>query len=170
MTSSNGVARLKQVKAKALQTLGLIKHAKKFLPSSDLQKCVEESLSLISGIVARFWAVVENLNLTLSKDPGNSWKNINNPYNASAAPSLQSLGWLSIQDLIRKEAAMLTHKSLNLLAPQYLMEIFTKCSEGYVRNLRSNETNFEIPLLRTSMVQNTFVQQNYGMSSAEKLN
>ena len=36
MTNSNGIATLN--KAKALRALGLIKHAKKFLPSGDLQK------------------------------------------------------------------------------------------------------------------------------------
>ena len=37
----------------------------------------------------------------------------NSPYDGPAAPWLQSLGWLSINDLIWKENAMLTYKSLN---------------------------------------------------------
>ena len=50
----------------------------------------------------------------------------NSPYDPSDAPSLQSLGWLSIKNLIKKETVMPTYKSLNSLAPQYLMTLFTK--------------------------------------------
>ena len=38
MTKSNGIAILNMLKVKALRAFGLIKHAKKFLPSGDLQK------------------------------------------------------------------------------------------------------------------------------------
>jgi len=78
----------------------------------------------------------------------------NSPYDAPAAPLLQSLGWLSIKDLIRKGTAMLTYKLLNSLAPQYLTELFTKCSELNGLSLRSSETNLQIPLLRTFIRQN----------------
>ena len=81
----------------------------------------------------------------------------NNPYDASAAPLLQNLGWPSIKDLIRKEAATLTNKAWNSLAPQYLGELFSKCSEGSDRILRSTETNLQIPLLRTSTGQKAFL-------------
>ena len=80
----------------------------------------------------------------------------NSPYDASAAPPLQNLGWSSIKDLIRKETATLTYKALNSLAPRYLGELFRKCSEGSHRILRSTETNLQIPLLRTSTGQKAF--------------
>ncbi len=80
----------------------------------------------------------------------------NSPYDASALPILQKLGWPSIKDLIRKETAMLTYKALNSLAPQYLGELFTKCSEGSDRNLRSAETNLQIPRFRTCTGQKAF--------------
>ena len=52
---------------------------------------------------------------------------------------------------------MLTYKSLNSLALQYLTEFIRKCSEGNCRNLRnSSETNLQIPLLSTSMGQSAF--------------
>ena len=50
---------------------------------------------------------------------------------------------------------MLTYKLLNSLAPQYLTELFTKCSEGIGPN-RSSETNLQIPLLRTHTSQNAY--------------
>ena len=81
----------------------------------------------------------------------------NSPYDASAAPLLQNLGWPSIKDLIRKETATLTYRALNSLAPQYLGELFSKWSEGGDRHLRSTETNLHIPLLRTSTGQQAFL-------------
>ena len=78
------------------------------------------------------------------------------PYDAFAAPLLQNLGWPSIKDLIRKETATLSYKALNSLAPQYLGELFSKCSEGSDRILRSTATNLHIPLLRTSTGQKAF--------------
>ncbi len=78
------------------------------------------------------------------------------PYDASAVPILQKLGWQSIKDLIRKETAVLTYKALNSIAPQYLRELFIKCSESSDRNFRSAETNLQIPMFRTCTVQKAF--------------
>ena len=65
---------------------------------------------------------------------------------------------------------MLTYKFLHSLAPQYLTELFTECSEGKGLSLCSSEENLQMPLLGTSIFPNAFVimKQNYGMSSAEK--
>ena len=51
---------------------------------------------------------------------------------------------------------MLTYKSLNSLASQYLTELFTKCSESNGLNLPSCEKNLQLPLLRTSIGQNAY--------------
>ena len=52
----------------------------------------------------------------------------NSPYDASAAPLIQNLGWLT-SNLIRKEAATLTYKSLNSLAPAYMRKLFANYSD-----------------------------------------
>ena len=72
----------------------------------------------------------------------------NSPYDASAVPLLQSLGWPSIKDLIKKETATLTYQALNSLALQYLGELFRKCSEGSDRDLRATETSLQIIHMR----------------------
>ena len=59
---------IEQVKAKALRALGLIKHAKKFLPSGVLQKMYRGIVSHISVIAARFWVVVAKRNSILSEE------------------------------------------------------------------------------------------------------
>ena len=69
---------------------------------------------------------------SLQKIQNRAARIVTSPYDAAAVPLLQNVGLLSIKDLIRKETAMHTYKSLNSLAPpQNLMEIFTK---GYKSN------------------------------------
>ena len=78
------------------------------------------------------------------------------PYYVSAAPIIQDLGWSTISDLIRKEIAMLTYKSLNSLAPDYLRKLFLKCSDARERVLRSSNTDLKIPLLKSINGQKAF--------------
>ena len=51
---------------------------------------------------------------------------------------------------------MLSYKSITSLAPQYLTELFTKCSESKGLNLRSSEADLQIPLLRIPIGQNAY--------------
>ena len=78
------------------------------------------------------------------------------PYDTSAAPIIESLGWSTISPLIRKETATLTYKSLNSLAPNYLRKLFAKCSDERERFLRSSETDLQILLLKTTSGQRPF--------------
>ena len=74
----------------------------------------------------------------------------NSPYDASAAPLIQNLGWPTISDLTRKETATRVYKSLNSLAPAYMTKLFTKYSDDRERTLRSTETDLRLPLLKTA--------------------
>ena len=78
------------------------------------------------------------------------------PYYASAAPKVQDLGWSTINDLIRNEIVTLIYKSLNLLVPDYLRKLFSKCSETRERVLRSSGTDLKTPVLRTINGQKAF--------------
>ena len=78
------------------------------------------------------------------------------PYCVSAAPIIQDLGWSIISDLIRKEIAMPTYKSLNSLAPDYLRRLFLECSDARERVLRSSGNDLKIPLLKTTDGQKAF--------------
>ena len=77
-------------------------------------------------------------------------------YDAFAAPIIESLGWSTISDLIRKETATLAYNSLNSLAPNYLRKLFVKCSDERERFLRSSETDLKIPFLKTTSGQRAF--------------
>ena len=80
----------------------------------------------------------------------------NSPYDASAAPLIQNLGWPTISDRTRKETATLVYKSLNSLAPAYMTKLFTKYSDDRERTLRSTETDLRLPLLKTANGQKAF--------------
>ena len=152
---------IEQVKAKALHALGLIKHAKQFLPSGDLQK-------MYKGIVephfryCSVWGFCSETKVNSLQKIQNRVERIttNSPYDASAVPLLRNLVWPSIKDLIKKETATLTYKALNSLAPQYFGELFSKCSEGSDRNLRSTETNLQTPVKNMYSPKSIFLAWN----------
>ena len=80
----------------------------------------------------------------------------NSPYDASAALLIQNLAWPTIRNLIRKETATLTYKSLNSLASAYMRKLFTRYSDDSERSLRSTETDLMLPLLKTATGRKAF--------------
>ena len=146
------------IKTKANRALGLIKYSKKYLPSDILNKMyrgiVEPHLSYCCSV----WGCCSESKLDVLQKIQNRAARIvtSSPYDASAAPIIQNLGWPTISDLIRKETATLTYKSLNSLAPDYLSKLFAKCSDDRERFLRSSETDLKIPLLKMINGQKAF--------------
>ena len=67
-------------------------------------------------------------------------------YDASTTPHTKSLGWPTISNLVEKETAILMYNSLNELAFEYMLNIFTRCSESNGRILRSANINLKLPL------------------------
>ena len=76
---------IEQVKAKALRSQGFCR------------KCIEELLSHISVVAARFVVVVAKSNSIQNRAARITR---NSPYDAPAVPLLQNLGWPSIRNLI----------------------------------------------------------------------
>ena len=54
------------------------------------------------------------------------------------------------------ETAMPNYKSLNSPSPQYLTELFKKCSKSNGLSLRSSKKILQIPLIRTPIGQNSY--------------
>ena len=81
---------------------------------------------------------------------------MNSAYDASAAPLIQSLGWPANCNLIQKETATRMYKSLNELAPEYVRNLFTRCSDSNGRVFRLTDTDLKLPLLKTSAGQKFF--------------
>ena len=140
------------IKTKANRAIGLIKYSKKYLPSDVLNKMyrgiVEPQLSYCCSV----WGCCSESKINVLQKIQNRASRIvtNSPYDASAAPLIQNLDWPTISNLIRKETVTLTYKSLNSLAPAYMIKLLTKYSDESERSLRSTETDIRLPLLKTA--------------------
>ena len=162
------------IKTKANRALGLIKYSKIYFPSDVLNKMyrgiVEPQLSYCCSV----WGCCSNSKINILQKIQNRAARIvtNSPYDASASPLIQNLGWPTISDLTRKQTATVVYKSLNSLAPAYMTKLFTKYSDDRERNLRSTETDLWLPLLKLLMAKRLFhiAEQNFGTVYKEKQN
>ena len=128
MTSSNGITGLSKSRPRPCKLLVL----KKCIPLSDLQKMYKGIVESHFSYCCSIWGCCGESKLNSLQKIQNGAARIvsNSSYDASTAPLLQSRSWFSIKGLKRKETAMLSYKSLNSLAPQYLTELFRNCTEG----------------------------------------
>ena len=78
------------------------------------------------------------------------------PFDSSAAPLLQRLGWLSVDGLVHREASTIVHKSSNGLAPDNLCQIFSQLSDVHDPVLQNTNCYLVIPRMRTAYGQNSF--------------
>ena len=69
----------------------------------------------------------------------------------------QELGWLSVENRLKYNKAVITYRALNNLTPDYLSELLTPLSEIHSLNLRSSENGLlHVPLSRTTVFDNSF--------------
>ena len=78
------------------------------------------------------------------------------PFDSSAAPLLQRLGWLSVDRLVYRETSTMVYKSLNGLAPNNLCQIFARLPDVHNRVLRNTKYDLAIPRMRAAYGQNSF--------------
>ena len=140
------------IKTKANRALGLIKYSKKYLSSDVLNKMYRRIVEPHLSYCCSVWGCCSESKIDVLQNIQNREARIvtSSPYDASAAPIIENLGWSTISDLIRKETTTLAYKSLNSLAPNYLRKLFAKCSDERERFLRSSETDLKIPFLKTT--------------------
>ena len=69
----------------------------------------------------------------------------NSNYDAPSMLLIQSLGWETIDDLINQEMKTIAFKSVNNLAPQYLIYPFIRNSHSSSHNLRNTDSDVQIP-------------------------
>ena len=143
------------IKTKANRALGLIKYSKKYLPSDVLNKMYREIVEPHLSYCCSVWGCCSESKIDVLQKIQNRAARIvtSSPYDASAAAIIESLGWSTISDLIRKETATLAYESLNSLAPNYLRRLFAKCSDERERLLSLSETDLKIPFLKTTIGQ-----------------
>ena len=96
---------IEQGGAKTLRALCLIKLAKKFLPSDDMQKMYRGIVELHFSYCCSVWGCCSETKLSALEKIQNRTERITtkSPYDASAVPLLQNLGWPSVRELIKKK-------------------------------------------------------------------
>ena len=104
------------IKTKVNRALGLIKYRMKCLPPEILNKMYRGIIERYLRYCCSIWGCYSESRIsTLRKIQNRAARIVTiGPYYVSAAPIIQDLGWSTINDLIRKETAMLTYESLNL--------------------------------------------------------
>jgi hypothetical protein len=60
-----------------------------------------------------------------------------------------------IEELLKKREEIMTFKALTGGLPQYLVKLFTRCQNNNY-NLRSNQTNLELPKPKTNFLKRSF--------------
>jgi len=70
----------------------------------------------------------------------------NSHFDAQSKPLIQSLGWKTIEGLIRRQVNLTVFKCLNSIAPEYLWAIFTKNTVNATRSIRSANSDLRLPL------------------------
>ena len=75
-------------------------------------------------------------------------------FDAPGLPLVKRLGWKKIDELISSESNIMVFKSLHVLAPQYMRNIFTKTFKLTSRNLRNSATDLRMPKKKSTNGQN----------------
>ena len=75
-------------------------------------------------------------------------------FDTPAMELIHNLNWPTVSDIIRSETATTMCRSLNVLVPEYLSNLFVKNSTRNVRELRNTETDLSLPLRKTKNGQN----------------
>lgn len=78
-------------------------------------------------------------------------------YDTPSVEMFSKLGWLSIQDRLKYNKAVLTYRAVNNLSPEYITQLLKPVSEVHPRNLRSSENgSLYVPKARTALYDSSF--------------
>ena len=75
---------------------------------------------------------------------------------SSAAPLLQSVGWLPVHRLVHRETTSMVYKSLNGLTTDNLCQVFSRLSDVHNRVFRNTKSDLTVPQMKTACGQNSF--------------
>ena len=113
------------IKTKANRSIGLIKYAKRYLQSDVLNKMYKGIFEPHLSYCCPVWGCCSESKISALQKSQNRPEGIvtNGPYDTSAAPLIQKLGWSIINTLVKGETTTLIYKSLNSLAPDCLRNL-----------------------------------------------
>ena len=149
---------IKAVSNKVPRAVGFLRHAKSFLPKETLQTLYKGIVEPHLRYCCSFWGCAGLTEINQLQKLQNRAARIvtNSSFDAPSRPLIQGLGWKTVNELIVGEAKTMVFKSLNILAPQYLCDLFTRDSLCSSYSLRNTGTDLRLSKKRSSNGQRCF--------------
>ena len=135
------------VSLKVSRGLGILKHAKKFLPFSALTSLYTSIVEPHFRYSCSVWGCAGTTEINWLQKLQNRAARIvtNSSFDTPSNKLIEKLGWKTINKLIDIESKTIVFKSLNELAPPYLRSIFRKNSQSTSYRLRNTSTDLRLP-------------------------
>ena len=146
------------VSLKVSRGLGILKHAKKFLPFSALTSLYTSIVEPHFRYCCSVWGCAGTTEINRLQKLQNRAARIvtNSSFDTPSNKLLEKLGWKTINELIDIESKTMVFKSLNELAPPYLRSLFRKNSQSTSYRLRNTSTDLRLPKIGTENGKKSF--------------
>ena len=137
---------------KVSHALGVLKHAKKLLPQNILKNLYISIIESHFRYCSSVWGCCSRTYINrLQKLQNKAVRMINNSaFDTPAKPLLANLGLRSISELNENELILITYKSLNDLATNYLRQLLIWNSQQSCRALRNTDRDLKLPLKKAN--------------------
>ena len=156
---------------KISRALGMIRHAKIFLPLTTLQTMYKSIVQPYFRFCCPVWGSCGVTALSKRQTLQNCAARLmtDSSYKTSASPFIEKLGWLTVNDFIETETLKMVYKSKHFqLAPKYLNSMFIKLSEFRNRQLHDSDTNLYVPLLKSACGQKSFSSRGAKLMNSQQ--
>ena len=143
---------------KVSRGLGILKHAKKFLPFSALTSLYTSIVEPHCRYCCSVWGCAGATEIIRLQKLQNRAARIvtNSCFDTPSNQLIEKLGWKTINELIDIESKTMVFKSLNELAPPYLRSLFTQNSQSTSYRLRNTSTDLRLPKKVQKTARNAF--------------
>ena len=138
---------IQAVSLKVSRGLGILKHAKKFLPFSALTSLYTSIVEPHFRYCCSVWGCAGTTEINRLQKLQNRAARIvtNSSFDTPSNQLIEKLGWKTINELIDIESKTMVFKTLNELAPPYLCSLFRKNSQSTSYRLRNTSTDLRLP-------------------------
>ena len=149
---------VRAVSLKVSRGLGILKHARKFLPSSALTNLYTSIVEPHFRYCCSVWSRAGTTEINHLQIFQNRAARIvtNSSFDTPSNQLIENLGWKTLNELIDIESKTMVFKSLNELAPPYLRSLSRKNSQSTSYRLRNTSTDLRLPKKRTEYGKKSF--------------
>ena len=157
------------VSLKVSRGLGILKHAKNFLPFSTLTSLYTSIVEPLFRYCCSVWGCAGTTEINRLQKLQNRAARIvtNSSFDTPSNKLIEKLGWKTINELVDIDSKTMAFKSLNELAPPYLRSLFTKNSQSTSYRLRITSSDLRLPKKGQKTARNAFRLgvRNFGTAS-----